>query len=1005
MKKINALNKSGKTCVIAYSASGEIEQTAEKYEWHTLSKNSGHDEFAGIIAKTDADIVVLIDTDRQPLSALDQLIANYIKQNVKGEVGYCSEVRPRLFGGLFMLKTGDYMRSIQASPVFIGRKADFTRTYAGGELADNPLVSVAYTLYKSYAKFKSIGGSSKGGEINLPSCCSLLKNYLFKVPFKYLFSGSFFKDIRQDSGKAKRDMVYRMLFVLFVIFSFLFMPYISKDYGVSGDEFVDHRHAGYVLDYFENGDKTALDQPQTALHLYGNSVQVITAAVCRWFNIDNYYEARHVAGGLIGALGVLFAGLMGLRWGGGLCGLLAALLMFFTPRYFGHSMNNLKDVPFAVGYLISIYYIIRLFDWYSLFRIRHAVGLIVGLGLALGTRSGGLILYPMFLMYAGLYYMLYVGVREFYKFGKYSKDIFRFLMIFVVVGVCGYILAILLWPFALQDPFKNVLLSLEKFTNFSIGLRTIFDGEQMMSNMLPWKYAPQYLIIGMPLVTVLGFFGYMIFMFIKRKEFSLVSYFLLFAAIFPVFWVIYKSSNLYGGIRHLLFVMPMMVIVAARCWSLLLSASNFYLRIGVVVVFLLLFSRPVVHAVKNHPNEYVYFNELIGGMKGGYGNYDTDYYFNSLKESSDWFKRHVKIPEGEKVTIVTQAHSSVAYYFRNDPNVKVIYSRYYEKYSKDWDYAILGNVYVSKTQLRNGQFPPEIRLYAPSVDGCPMSAVVKRPTKRDWEAFSMEKQGNNLGALHIFEDYVKENDKNEEVWARMAKLYYITRQMDKADKAADRAIELHPKLSEALYMSALINMEQKDYKKAMGSAQAILQDNASSSSGNYLVAQISYETKKYKNAIDALNKVLTHTPDDPKALLLATNVLKASGQYANAIPVYNRLLKNNKNIDVLVGAADCYARLKKYNEAENMLNQAYAIQANYYPIYKVYLRMYLMLNELDNAQKLLTNLQDIDNDAELFVLRAKYMKLTGNEGAVDGLITKALELDKENAEALELRKK
>ncbi|MDL2330874.1 tetratricopeptide repeat protein [Odoribacter sp. OttesenSCG-928-A06] len=239
----------------------------------------------------------------------------------------------------------------------------------------------------------------------------------------------------------------------------------------------------------------------------------------------------------------------------------------------------------------------------------------------------------------------------------------------------------------------------------------------------------------------------------------------------------------------------------------------------------------------------------------------------------------------------------------------------------------------------------------------------------------------------------------------MAKLYYITRQMDKADKAADRAIELHPKLSEALYMSALINMEQKDYKKAMGSAQAILQDNASSSSGNYLVAQISYETKKYKNAIDALNKVLTHTPDDPKALLLATNVLKASGQYANAIPVYNRLLKNNKNIDVLVGAADCYARLKKYNEAENMLNQAYAIQANYYPIYKVYLRMYLMLNELDNAQKLLTNLQDIDNDAELFVLRAKYMKLTGNEGAVDGLITKALELDKENAEALELRKK
>lgn len=180
---------------------------------------------------------------------------------------------------------------------------------------------------------------------------------------------------------------------LFMCFTFVYMPYISRDYGISGDEFVDHRHAGYVLDYFAKGDKAALDQPKTALHLYGNSVQVIAAAIARWFNVDDYYGLRHFICGGVGALGVLAVGLMGMRWGGGLCGLLSVLLMFFTPRYFGHSMNNLKDVPFAVGYALSLFYTVRLFDYFPVFRLRHILGLVVGIGLALGTSSGGLILY------------------------------------------------------------------------------------------------------------------------------------------------------------------------------------------------------------------------------------------------------------------------------------------------------------------------------------------------------------------------------------------------------------------------------------------------------------------------------------------------------------------------------------------------------------------------------------------------------------------------------------
>ena len=39
-----------------------------------------------------------------------------------------------------------------------------------------------------------------------------------------------------------------------------------------------------------------------------------------------------------------------------------------------------------------------------------------------------------------------------------------------------------------------------------------------------------------------------------------------------------------------------------------------------------------------HPYEYVYFNELVGGFKGAYGRFETDYWAASLKEAVEWLK-------------------------------------------------------------------------------------------------------------------------------------------------------------------------------------------------------------------------------------------------------------------------------------------------------------------------------------------------------------------------------
>lgn len=998
-------------CVVAYSAQGKSTEHTEKlpgnYDVHVLEGKIAQARFTEILSGTSAELVLLLDLDCLNLSAVKSLVSLYNKECLHQEVGYCGNITAKTWGGAIYRNYGELEAAMLASPFLVAQKKWMERVYVGEDLASF-ITAVAYSLQQiggiTFKKLSYVCGVVPA--VKTQSTRKLLSfRYFFKLPFQSLVSGEFFKFLLKTEGKVGRDMVFRFLFVLFSCFSFFYMPWVSQDYGVTGDEFVDHRHVGYVLDYFAKGDTTALHQPKTALHLYGNSVQVVAGAICRWFDIDQYYEVRHVIGGIVGALGILMAGLAGLRWGGGLCGLMTLLLMFFTPRFFGHSMNNLKDIPFAVGYIMALYYTVRLFDHFPYFRLRHVVGVVAGIALALGTRSGGLILYPMFFMYAGLFYIRYVGIKECYKLQKYIKPIGRTVGVMLLVVGVSYLLAISLWPFALQKPFTNVLYSLERFTNYSIGLRTIFDGQQMMSNMLPWEYAPKYLCIGMPLVTVLGFFGYMVYLLWRRKEFSLMAYFFFFAVVFPVFWVVYKNSNLYGGIRHLLFVMPPMVVIAGRFWTQMINLPRIYLKLGSSVLFVVLFSLPVVHAVKNHPNEYVYFNELAGGMKGAYGNYETDYYFNSLKQSADWFKKNIlpALPEDRKTVIVTQG--PLDYYFRKDTNIQVVYTRYYEKYGKEWDYAIFGNVYINRFQLQNGLFPPAGNLYSPLVDGYPVSCVLQRQSKAALEGYELEKEKQLKKALEVFEDYIQTHQDEEEVWGRMAKLYYIVGNMEQGKEAVARALQLHPSLNEALYISVLINLNLKDYTAAFESVNKMLAENSSSVDAYFLRATIYYSTHDYSSAIRDLNKILSIRPKYDRALVLAGDIFKQTENYTQSVAMYQKALQIKNAVSTQVAMADAWCRAGKYDKAESILNEMMKVQPSYLPIYKVRLRMFLQQNKLAEAASLLRQLPPVSQDAELFVLRAMYAERIQDQETKRWALEQALKLDPKNVEALKLQSK
>ncbi|MBK8514720.1 MAG: hypothetical protein IPL55_00085 [Saprospiraceae bacterium] len=67
--------------------------------------------------------------------------------------------------------------------------------------------------------------------------------------------------------------------------------------------------------------------------------------------------------------------------------------------------------------------------------------------------------------------------------------------------------------------------------------------------------------------------------------------------------------------------------------------KNSLWSVGILALTLI---HPLRHILRNHPFEYLYYNELVGGTGGAYSNYELDYSLNSLKQGSTWLKDYIR---------------------------------------------------------------------------------------------------------------------------------------------------------------------------------------------------------------------------------------------------------------------------------------------------------------------------------------------------------------------------
>lgn len=693
--------------------------------------------------------------------------------------------------------------------------------------------------------------------------------------------------------------LYRLLFVALTALLFVIMPLLSLDAGISGDEDVNYVHAGYVYNFYKTlgKDTTCLNTPVTRLQYYGQSFDNFTYLFNKTFGIEHVYEWRHVFNSLTGWLAILFAGLTAAVLAGWRAGIFTMVLMFLTPVFLGHSFNNPKDIPFALGYIWSIYGIILFLKNYPFVRWKHILLLTLGIAFTLSIRAGGLLQIVYFAFFAGLYFLVTSRRNSFFS-AENMKRMKNLILWVVGISVAGYILGILWWPYALQNPVKNVLTSLKLMTNFDASLRQVFEGKYIWSDNVPWYYIPKYILITVPLAVIAGLLLYISFFRTILKRYNrLFTFLLLFAWVFPVAYVINKSSNVYGSWRHLLFVFPPLAVTSAIGWNVLyalLKRKYVVWLVSIVPVFLLFL--PFRHIVANHPLEYIYYNELVGGVKGAYGNYETDYYYHSIRPGSLWLREKLASESNGKDTVIVASNflPSLRYYFRDrQGRVKPVYTRYYEKGETDWDYGVFACSYLNPYQLKKKYYPPRHTLHTITVDGVPVCAVVQRTSKADLEGTRLLEKGLYEEACRNFHLALADNPDNETALMNMGRCFVEMQQPDSCIPYATRLLRIYPDYDKGLNLLGVAYLTKRELTQAMSIFERTIKVNPKFVTAYFNLGLTYARLNNLNMAERYLQKAIEVSPSYKPAYLVLADIWRQQGRtsdaqqlldYANTLP-------------------------------------------------------------------------------------------------------------------------
>jgi hypothetical protein len=458
---------------------------------------------------------------------------------------------------------------------------------------------------------------------------------------------------RRSVARTCDDLAIIVLAAVALIASLTF-----RDYGLGWDDYTHAEYADLLLRMYGSGFRDTGALSFANLYMYGGGFDMTAALLHKVIPLE-LFETRRLLGAIVGIVGLAVTWRLGRRVGGPVAGLAALLLLALCPTFYGHMFMNPKDAPFAVAMVILMLGLVRLAEEYPSPSPRTVLIVGLGAGLSIGSR----ILGGLALIYAvvGFVPMLLDEMRA--RGGREAIRRFMHVLYVLLPGlILGYLVMGLIWPWSIIEP-GNPFQAATYFSHFfEKPWKEMFDGALVSVPDMPWSYLPTLFALQLPEILLALLIAAVVGTVValsradvtgRRKTILLM---LTLAAVLPIMVAILKRPALYNGIRHFIFVIPPMTVLAgtAFAWGMNWLKEN---RRSWQPVALAVFSfgllLPLGEMIRLHPYQYTHFNHIAGTVRGADFRYMLDYWGLAFKQASDGLReeldeRHEAPPQGRK---------------------------------------------------------------------------------------------------------------------------------------------------------------------------------------------------------------------------------------------------------------------------------------------------------------------------------------------------------------------
>ena len=272
-------------------------------------------------------------------------------------------------------------------------------------------------------------------------------------------------------------------------------------------------------------------------------------------------------------------------------------LYLFYPYLLGHGFFNTTDTPFLFAWIISTYISTEIF--LRIYKNTNISFLYIFLlsfftAFLLSIRISGILIFLQYLIF--MIVLLNFINKSFYV-------LFKLYFIKIILFIFSTLLiTFLFYPLFWKDPYL-IIDSINYLRNIPYGVCTLTLGSCMDAINLPSSYIFIWLLFKLPLLTFLGF---LLFPFIEKRIFSsnsntIILGSILLTIILIIFLLIFFEANLYDELRHILYLIPLILISSFSIIYFFSKKVTLFLSLFTIIIFL-------IQNFNMYPYQYTWFN-------------------------------------------------------------------------------------------------------------------------------------------------------------------------------------------------------------------------------------------------------------------------------------------------------------------------------------------------------------------------------------------------------------